>query len=179
MDQIIQAARSGKQNIVEGMADGVTSTEMQLKLLNVARSSIQELQEDFRDQLGRYSLEMWKETHPRYDQMLNFCREHNKLSDYQDYFEKWTMEEMANIGFTLCRMVDKMMMSFIKKLEEEFVEKGGIKERMHAARTGYREGVDKRLQLLEKENHTLREEIARLRIELAQMRSEKHSLEQH
>lgn len=41
VDQMIQAARSGKQNIVEGMADGVTSTEMQLKLLNVARASVQ------------------------------------------------------------------------------------------------------------------------------------------
>lgn len=49
VDQMIQAARSGKQNIIEGSADGVTSMEMELKLLNVARSSIQELQEDYDD----------------------------------------------------------------------------------------------------------------------------------
>ena len=51
VDQMVQAARSGKQNIVEGSADGVTSMEMELKLLNVARSSIQELQEDYEDYL--------------------------------------------------------------------------------------------------------------------------------
>ena len=49
VDQMVQAARSGKQNIVEGTADGVTSTEMELKLLNVARASIQELLEDYED----------------------------------------------------------------------------------------------------------------------------------
>lgn len=53
VDQMLQAARSGKQNIVEGLADGVTSTEMELKLLNVARSSIQELCEDYVDHLVR------------------------------------------------------------------------------------------------------------------------------
>ena len=49
VDQMVQAARSGKQNIVEGTADGVTSTELELKLLNVARASIQELLEDYED----------------------------------------------------------------------------------------------------------------------------------
>ena len=52
VDQMVQAARSGKQNIVEGFADGVTSTEMELKLLNVARASIKELKEDYIDYLG-------------------------------------------------------------------------------------------------------------------------------
>lgn len=56
VDQMVQAARSGKQNIVEGSADGVTSMEMELKLLNVARSSIQELQEDYEDYLPAHGL---------------------------------------------------------------------------------------------------------------------------
>ncbi len=60
VDQMIQAARSGKQNIVEGLADGVTSSEMELKLLNVARSSIQELREDYVDYLISRKLPQWK-----------------------------------------------------------------------------------------------------------------------
>ena len=51
VDQMVQAARSGKQNIIEGSEDGKTSTEMELKLLNVARSSIHELREDYKDYL--------------------------------------------------------------------------------------------------------------------------------
>ena len=82
VDQMVQAARSGKQNIVEGLADGVTSTEMQLKLLNVARSSLQELQRDFADYLNTRNLHTWNVGHPRYDGMLKFCRKHNKPSDY-------------------------------------------------------------------------------------------------
>ena len=65
IDQMVQAARSGKQNIVEGFADGVTSTEMELKLLNVARSSIKELREDFEDYLTSRHLTIWTNDHPR------------------------------------------------------------------------------------------------------------------
>lgn len=166
VDQMVQAARSGKQNIVEGLADGVTSTEMQLKLLNVARASLQELQQDFLDYLLAHNSPVWDKQHPRYNQMLAFCREHNKLEEYQPYFSRWSDEEMANIGYTLCKMTDKMMTSFIQKLEKEFVTEGGLKERMYAARTGYRQGQDERLKMLEEENAALKQEIALLRSRL-------------
>ena len=156
VDQMVQAARSGKQNIVEGLADGVTSTEMQLKLLNVARASIQELREDYRDFLSSRGLPLWVSGQPRYDKMVAFCRSHNKAADYEPYFEKWTAEEMANTGLTLCHMTDAMMNTFIKKLDEEFVRNGGIKERMYAARTGFRKGQDERLRFLEAENERLK-----------------------
>ena len=74
VDQMVQAARSGKQNIVEGFADGVTSTEMELKLLNVARASIKELKEDYVDYLRSHGLALWDAKHPRYDGLLKFCR---------------------------------------------------------------------------------------------------------
>ena len=138
IDQMVQAARSGKQNIVEGSADGVTSTEMELKLLNVARSSIKELKEDYEDYLTSRHLERWEPNHARYDGMLKFCRQHNLIDDYQGYFEKWSDEEMANIALKLCHMVDKMMTTYQKQLEETFIKEGGIKERMTAARLGYR-----------------------------------------
>ena len=61
VDQMVQAARSGKQNIVEGTADGVTSTELELKLLNVARASIQELLEDYEDYIISHQLIKWEQ----------------------------------------------------------------------------------------------------------------------
>ncbi len=170
VDQMVQAARSGKQNIVEGCADGVTSTEMQLKLLNVARSSIQELQEDYRDYLLSRFSGLWDNGHPRYDALLLFCRNHNALADYLPFFERWSDEETANAGYTLCRMVDKMMSTYIEGLETQFVTQGGIKERMYAARTGYRQEQDARLAALEAENKRLKEENRKLKEQLEQLR---------
>lgn len=143
-DQVIQAARSCKQNIVEGLADGVTSTEMQLKLLNVARASLKETREDFEDYIKSRHLLFYRKGEDRYDKMLSYCRYHNKLEDYEPFFSKWSDEEMCNCAITLCHMVDKMLMSFLAKLDREFVTEGGIKERMYKARTGYRQKQDER-----------------------------------
>lgn len=93
VDQMVQAARSGKQNIVEGCADGVTSMEMELKLRNVARASIKELKEDYLDYLMSRKLAVWDKNHPRYDGLLKFCRAHNRVEDYEPFLEKWTDEE--------------------------------------------------------------------------------------
>ena len=162
VDQMVQAARSGKQNIVEGMADGVTSSEMEIKLLNVARSSIKELREDYTDYLASRGLALWTDRHPRYDTMLAFCREHNHVDDYQPFFQQWTDEEMANTAHTLCHMVDRMMTTYIAQLEERFVTQGGIRERMTAARLGYRTDQRDQLRSLQEENTALRAEVARL-----------------
>lgn len=86
VDQMVQAARSGKQNIVEGSADGVTSMELELKLLNIARASIQELLEDYEDYIISRKLFKWTKGHPRFNGLLSFCRSHNALSDYEPYF---------------------------------------------------------------------------------------------
>ena len=162
VDQMVQAARSGKQNIVEGMADGVTSSEMEIKLLNVARASIKELREDYTDYLASRQLPLWSDRHPRYDAMLAFCREHNRVDDYQPFFQQWGDEEMANTAHTLCHMVDRMMTTYIAQLEERFVTQGGIRERMTAARLGYRTDQRDQLRRLEEENNALRAEVARL-----------------
>lgn len=163
-DQMIQAARSGKQNIVEGMADGVASTEMMLKLLNVGRSSIQELREDYEDYLKSRGLQIWTKEHPRYDKMLKFCRTHNKWEDYQPYLVKWSAEEYCNTCISLCHMVDKMMITYLQKLEQQFVTQGGIRERMHKARTNYRKGQD--------------EELAQLRVKVTEQKKEIERLKQ-
>lgn len=184
-DQVIQAARSCKQNIVEGLADGVTSTETQMKLLNVARSSLKELREDFEDYVKSRHLKFYGNPQGgvipssyydndtcRYDAMLIFCRNHNKLSEYESYFQSWTDEELCNYGVTLCHMIDKMMLSFMSKLELEFVTEGGIKERMYKARTGYRSAQDDRLLQLETERTKMEEELVSLRHQLQQAQHE-------
>ncbi|MBQ6033278.1 MAG: four helix bundle suffix domain-containing protein [Prevotella sp.] len=163
VDQMIQAARSGKQNIIEGTEAGETSTETHIKLLNVARSSLQELREDYRDYLQSRNLSIWSSEHDRYEKMTRFCKRHNQVEDYKPFFEKWTNEEMANTALTLCFMTDRMLNNQLKKLESDFVKQGGIKERMHAARTGFRNNQDAEIKRLEQENISLREENQHLR----------------
>ena len=174
-DQVIQAARSCKQNIVEGLADGVTSTEMQLKLINVARASLKELREDYEDYLKSRHLRFYVAGDERYDAMLGYCRHHNRLADYEPFFTSWSDEEMCNCALTLCHMTDKMLMSFLQKLEREFISEGGIKERMYRARTGYRQQQDARLKELEGEVVRLKDAeklVAALQQEAAAARSE-------
>lgn len=167
-DQVIQAARSCKQNIVEGLADGVTSTEMQLKLLNVARASLKELQEDYEDYLKSRHLRLFTPVDQEYAPMLEYCRNHNLLPDYEPFFPTWTDEMMCNYAITLCRMTDKMMMTFLDRLNREFVTEGGIKERMYRVRAGYRQQQDDRMQQLEVENSQLQMRIEELESQLAQ-----------
>ena len=166
VDQMIQAARSGKQNIVEGCADGVTSTEMELKLLNVARASLKELKEDYLDYIRSRSLILWDKKHPRYDGLLKFCRQRNKLEEYEPFLEKWTDEEFANCANTLCHMVDKMIATHLKNKESDFTENGGIRERMTAARLGRRKTQNEEIAALKAENASLKREIAALKARL-------------
>lgn len=163
VDQMVQAARSGKQNIIEGTEDGETSTEMHIKLMNVARASLQELREDYRDYLLSRQLTIWDHSHARYQKMQDFCRQHNRLNDYQPYFQKWSAEEMANVALTLCYQTDAMMHKVLLRMEQEFIEQGGMKERMYAARTGYRRAQDEELARLRREIPALKAEIARLK----------------
>ena len=163
VDQMVQAARSGKQNIIEGTEDGITSTEMHIKLLNVSRSSLQELREDYRDFLISRKLAIWTVGHERYARMQEFCKSHNRIEDYQPYMHKWGAEEMANVALTLCYMTDAMLNHQLKALEEEFVTQGGIKERMHAARTGYRKEQDAEFSRLKQKVAALELEVERLR----------------
>ena len=163
IDQMVQAARSGKQNIVEGSADGETAMEMEIKLMNVARSSIKELKEDYEDYLVSRQLRLWQKNHPRYDKMIDFCKQHNKLEDYQPYFDKWDDETMANVALSLCHFVDRMMTNYEQRLEKTFVEEGGIKERMTAARVGYRTNQKDEISRLQQENEQLRAELERLK----------------
>ena len=177
VDQMLQAARSGKQNIIEGLADGITSTEMQLKLLNIARSSLKELRADYEDYLQTRHLTVWNTQHPRYDEMLQFCRNHNLVADYEPFFSKWNDEELCNIALTLLHMTDRMMKTYLTALDKQFVTKGGIKERMYAARTGYRKGQEEELKRLREENKHLRQQVPILEQQIEHLLNEKRHLE--
>ena len=176
VDQMVQAARAGKQNIVEGTEDGKTSTQMELQLLNVARSSIGELRQDYEDFLKSRQLHQWTPDDERFQPMQDFTKSHNVLSDYEPYFEKWSAEEMANIGLTLCFQVDTMMNKYMENLERTFVTEGGIKERMHAARTGYRQQQDKRLAELEQAVPALQQQLAQAQAEAAEWKAKYEDL---
>ena len=178
VDQMVQAARSGKQNIVEGSEDGKTSTEMELKLLNVARSSIGELRQDYEDFLKSRQLRQWTPDDERFQPMQDFTKSHNRLSDYEPYFTQWSAEEMANVGLTLCFQVDTMMNKYMESLEKTFVTQGGIKERMHQARTGYRAQQDRRLAELEQAMPALQQQLAQARAETAQWKAKYEELKQ-
>ena len=177
VDQMLQAARSGKQNIIEGLADGITSTEMQLKLLNIARSSLKELRADYEDYLQTRHLTVWNTQHPRYDEMLQFCRNHNLVADYEPFFSKWNDEELCNIALTLLHMTDRMMKTYLTALDKQFVTQGGIKERMYAARTGYRKGQEEELKRLREENKHLRQQVPILEQQIEHLLNEKRHLE--
>lgn len=173
VDQMVQAARSGKQNIVEGSEDGLTSSEMELKLLNVARGSLQELRSDYQDYLNTHHLPVWKPQNERQQRLREYCHAHNDYSDYEPLVAKMNDEEMANLALTLCHQTDKLMFAYIKKLEKQFVTEGGIKERMYAARTGYRQEQDAHQRALETENLQLKAEIQRLKAEIAELKARK------
>ena len=162
VDQMVQAARSGKQNIVEGSENGQTSSEMEIKLLNVARGSLQELRADYEDYLNTHHLTVWPKENERQQRLRDFCHSHNDYKDYEPFVAKMDDEEMANLLLTLCHQTDKMMCAYIEKLEQQFVTEGGIKERMHKARTGYRAEQDARMEALEAENKQLKEKIKEL-----------------
>ena len=169
VDQMVQAARSGKQNIVEGSEDGQTSSEMEIKLLNVARGSLQELRADYIDYLNTHHLSQWEKGNPRLQRLRDFCHQHNDYSDYQPLTGKMTDEEMANLALTLCHQTDKLMCAYIEHLEERFIKEGGIKERMYAARTGYRQQQDAHLKAVEEENRRLKAENQALKTRLLEL----------
>ena len=101
---------------------------------------------------------------------------HNVLEDYLPYTDKWLPEEFANTCLTLCYQVDAMMNRYLKRLEKQFIEQGGIKERMYAARTGYRKEQDEKMKNLEAENASLKAENADLKAENTNLKAENADL---
>lgn len=134
IDQMIQAARSGKQNIVEGNIDGITSTEMEIKLTNVNRASLHELLEDYKDYLRVHGLQQWPINSPKAEQTRRYCRTHNAPEDYTQKIAERSAETICNIAITLILQTDVMIKGLIEWQKSYFKENGGIKEQMYNER---------------------------------------------
>ena len=138
-DQMVQAARSGKQNIVEGSMASGTSKEMEIKLTNVARASLEELLDDYRDFLRTRNLEEWAGDHP-YAKRL---RQLNRLpqADYETFrkgIENADPAISANVIIGLIRVTSYLLDRQLKQLEQAFLKEGGLRERMTKARLASR-----------------------------------------
>jgi four helix bundle suffix protein len=143
-DQMIQAARSGKQNIVEGSLASATSKETEIKLTNVARTSLEVLLTDYRDFLRAHALEEWPRDHPYVARL----RQLNRLPDATyDTFHKGIEHPdpaiCTNVIMGLIKVTSFLLDRQIRHLENAFVEEGGLRERMTRARLAHRSGAAK------------------------------------
>jgi four helix bundle suffix protein len=144
-DQMVQAARSGKQNILEGSQASGTSKATEIKLTNVARASLEELLEDYRDFLRVRGLALW----PKDSREAIFVRKLGAKKDvsyetYRTYIETRPAEIAANILICLIHQTNYLLDQQIRQLEKAFVEEGGLRERMTHARLTERAKQNKR-----------------------------------
>ena len=138
VDQMVQAARSGRQNIAEGCQAGTTSAETEIKLLNVAKASLHELLLDFEDYLRVRELCIWDINSEKSVKTRRICANHNDSAYYRDAIKVRSDETICNIAITLIHHVDLLLKKYIDRLQEDFVKNGGIKEQMYNARKNYR-----------------------------------------
>ncbi|MDE5749870.1 MAG: four helix bundle suffix domain-containing protein [Duncaniella sp.] len=138
VDQMVQAARSGKQNIAEGCAASTTSRETEIKLLNVARASLQELLLDYEDYLRINNLSQWTVGNPRLVKLRELCTANIDSAYYRDIFERCTSEMASNLAITLIHQTDVFLRKLIERAKTDFLQSGGIREQMTHARLEYR-----------------------------------------
>lgn len=139
IDQMVQAARSGKQNIAEASMASGTSKETEIKLTNVARASLEELLIDYQDFLRVRGLCEWSKEHP----FTKRLRELNKLpnGNYETFrkgIEHENPEICANVIIGLIKVATYLLYLQIRQLEEDFLQNGGLRERMTKARLAAR-----------------------------------------
>ena len=139
-DQMVQAARSGKQNIAEGSKASVTSTEMEIKLMNVARASLEELLLDYQDFLRVRDLPQWQKNSKEALYIRKLGSESNESYEtYRSFMETRPPGVLANIAICLIHQANYLLDQLIRRLEKDFVEKGGLRERMTRARLNHRD----------------------------------------
>ena len=138
VDQMVQAARSGKQNIAEGNQAAATSCETEIKLTNVAKASLEELLDDYEDYLRVRNLQQWGKLHPRFEKMREYARSEQIMKEYAVKIRLMNDEEIANLSITLIHQAMYMLYKLLVTLQNRFVTEGGIKERMYQTRSSYR-----------------------------------------
>ena len=138
VDQMIQAARSGKQNIAEASQASGTSTETEIKLTNVARASLEELRVDYEDYLRVRGQPQWAKDSAQAQYVRNLRGE--SYATYRPFADTRPAEVVANIALCLIHQANYLLDRQIRHLEEDFVRKGGIRERMTRERVRHRAG---------------------------------------
>lgn len=138
VDQMQQAARSCKQNIVEGSGASMTSKETEIKLTNVARASLDELEEDYLDYLTFHKLEVWGKDHPRIRRLREYIKTPEFEYGYRVLADKLSDEEFCNMAITLIKQTQYLLDRMLASQQKRFLEEGGIREAMSRARREYR-----------------------------------------
>ena len=138
VDQMVQAARSGKQNIAEGSLASRASKETEIKLTNVAHASLGELQADYEDYLRVRHKPIWDKDHPRFGKMKLYARSEQFKAEYGEVSKRLDDEELANLCLTLISQCQFLIDRLIAAQEKQFLENGGIREAMSRARLNRR-----------------------------------------
>ncbi|MBI3415197.1 MAG: four helix bundle protein [Verrucomicrobia bacterium] len=138
-DQMVQAARSGNKNIAEGSQVSGTSKESEIKLTNVARGSLEELLGDYKDYLRQHGLRLWDKN----SKEALFVRKLGAKPDtsyesYRAYIETRSAEVVANILICLIHQANYLLDQLLRRLEQDFLKEGGLRERMTRARLAAR-----------------------------------------
>lgn len=135
IDQMVQAARSGKQNIAEASKASGTSKETEIKLTNVARASLEELLLDYQDFLRVSDLQLWPKDSKEAQYVRNLGHKpHTTYATYRELCETRAAEVVANIALCLIHQTNYLLDQQIRRLEKDFVQHGGLRERMTRAR---------------------------------------------
>ncbi len=136
---MVQAARSGKQNILEGSQAAGTSKEAEIKLVNVARASLEELLEDYRDFLRVRAEPLWdKESREALFVRRLGARENTTYESYATYIETRPAPVVANILICLIHQTNYLLDQQLRQLEKAILDEGGLRERMTRARLSAR-----------------------------------------
>ncbi len=139
-DQMIQAARSGKQNIIEGSQASGTSKETELKLTNVARASLEELLADYRDFLRTHSLNEWPRDHSYAKRLRALNRRPDAMYEtFRKGIEHADPEICTNVIIGLVKVTNYLLDRQLGRLEKDFLKDGGLRERMTRARLAERD----------------------------------------
>jgi four helix bundle suffix protein len=138
-EQMIQAARSGKQNILEGSEASGTSKETEIKLTNTARASLKELLEDYRDFMRNHGIEEWTPNHgyARRQRQLNRTPDAN-YETFHKGIEHSDPAICANVIAGLIKVTCYLLDRQLERLEQDFLKEGGLRERMTRARIAAR-----------------------------------------
>ena len=140
IDQMVQAARSGKQNIIEGSKAATTSKETEIKLVNVARASLEELLDDYRDFLRTRDFSMWEKDSKEAQYVRQLGRKiPQSYNDYREFVETRPPETVANIAICLIHQTNYLIDRQLRRLAQDFLECGGLREQMNDARRQYRD----------------------------------------